>query len=102
MEDLEGHLQRHVLARVVQAVEQDLRLGLVVGDVVGDLDGPDVAALVGLADAREGDDGRMGGGDRLDLRDHLGVGVEALPAGRELVGGSGSRRCRATERHDGD
>ncbi len=86
MEQVDGLLERDVLAGVVQAVEQDLRLGLVVVDVVADLGRPDLPALVGLADAEEADDVRMGILHGPDLRDHLAVCVIATVRRREVGG----------------
>ncbi len=87
VEDAQRHLQAHVLVGVVEAVVQDLGLGLVAADVVADLRRQQLAAPVALADREQVDDARVGGGDRLDLVDHLGVRVVAPPALRELVRG---------------
>ena len=92
VEDVQGHLEAHVLVGVVDAVEQDLGLVLVDADVVADLGRPQLPALVALADGEQVDDVRVRGGDRMDLRDHLGVGVVALPARREFLGREGGRR----------
>ena len=71
-----------MLARVVEGVDQDLGLVLVLGDVVADLGGPDVAALVALAD-----------------REHVRRcrGSRPRPAGsrRPSPGSCGSRSCSA-------
>ena len=84
VEDLQAHLDAHVLVGMVGAVEEDLGLGLVGRHVVGDLGHPQLATLVALADREHRDDVRVGRGDRVDLVGQLGVAVEPLPALREL------------------
>ena len=64
VEDVQGHLEAHVLVGVVEAVEQDLGLVLVDVDVVADLRRPQLAALVALADREQVDDVGVGRGDR--------------------------------------
>ena len=93
--DPEGHLETHVLVGVGQPVEQDLGLVLVDGDVVRDLDRPHVPALVGLADREPLDDSPGGPPRRRRRRRHLGIGVVALPALREV---GRDRRRRDGER----
>ena len=60
VEHVDGHLGAEVLARVVEAVEEDLGLALIGADVVADLGGPQLAALVALADGEDAHDVRDG------------------------------------------
>ena len=95
-QDREALLDRQVLAGVVEAVEEDLGLGLVGLDVVGDLRGPDLAALVALAD-REAP-GRWPGGRRRPCS-------APRPSRRRCGSGSrsrGSRRRRRVRRRGRD
>ena len=62
VEDVQGHLEAHVLVGVVEAVEQDLGLVLVGPDVVADLGRPQLAALVRSCRSRTG--GRCPGARR--------------------------------------
>ena len=81
----------------MERIEHDLGFRLVHGDVVGDLGDPDVATLVALPDRADGDDVGVGIAGRLDLGDHLGIGVIARIVGREVGGsrrrGGGERGC---------
>ena len=88
-EDRERLLEREMLPSVMEAVEHDLGLGLVDGDVVRHLRDPQSAAFVALADRAQLDDVRMGGLGRLDLGDHLGIGVVTGVVGREIGRGRG-------------
>jgi len=76
---------REVLPGVVQRVEEDLGLVLVGPHVVADLRRPQLSALVALADREDLDDRRVGGGDRVDLGGHLGVGVVTRVLRREVA-----------------
>ncbi len=84
VEDVEGHLGRHVLVGMVGAVEHDLGFGLIDPDVVGDLDRPQLASLVAGADRKELDDVGMRGCDGGHLGRQLGVAVIARATWREL------------------
>ena len=98
LQQVEGLLQAQALAGVVEGVDQDLGLVLVDGDVVGNLGDPDVAALVALADRHHIDDVGVRGLRRVDLVDHLLVGVvQGVVAGVVgLAGGDGGDPDRET------
>ena len=87
VEDVERHLDAHVLVGVVAAVEHDLGLGLVDADVVGDLDRPEVAALVALADREAGHDRRDGRRPRRRPRRsaRCSCGSRFVPAGNSVA-----------------
>ena len=98
VEDLERHLDAHVLVGVGPAIEQDLRLVLVDQHVVRDLGRPQLSPEVALPDGEALDDGGMGGCDRRDLGTDLAVRVIPLESGRELA--RGERGGRREQRDD--
>ena len=98
-QDREGLLGAKVLAGVVEGVDQDLGLGLVRRHVVADLGGPDVTALVALADREDRDDVGVVRLRLHDLVDQLGPVVVAAHRGREVrLRGGQRRRARQPER----
>ena len=91
VEDVQRHLDAHVLVGVGATVEQDLGLRFVHVHMVRDLGGPQLAALVALADRKDRHDVWMSRRHGRDVCGDLGVAVIALFAGREL-GRRGDRR----------
>ncbi len=98
VQDVQGHLDAHVLVGMGVAVEEDLGLVLVGGHVVGDLGRPQLATLVALADREPLDDVRVGGLDGEDVGGDLRVRVVALEALGEVA--RRERRRRREQRHE--